>query len=125
MFIILFSIITLIFLLTICIIQITIRLLSSEGLSGNLSNKYKLSIMAIFKNEEEYLEEWILHHINQGVSHLYLYSNDPEMNKYPYLSKYANWITLIPWVEKQNNGIDDTIQKQAYRHCVESYSGDS
>ena len=83
--------------------------------------KYKLSIMAIFKNEEEYLEEWLNHHINQGISHFYLYSNDPNMNKYQYLNKYTDYITLIEWVNKVNNG-PNTIQRQAYEDCVKNYN---
>jgi hypothetical protein len=76
--------------------------------------------MAIFKNEHEYLEEWITHHINQGFSHFYLYSNDEKMYNYPYLKKYSDYITLNDWTKKQNNG-DSTIQRQAYEHCAKNY----
>jgi hypothetical protein len=88
------------------------------------TEKYKLCIMAIFKNEEEYLEEWLEHHINQGVEHFYLYCNDEVDNlikKYEYLSKYSKYITLILWNDKINNG-SETIQRQAYTHCVTNYN---
>jgi hypothetical protein len=87
------------------------------------NKKYKLTIMAIFKNEEDYLEEWLEHHINQGFEHFYLYCNDPKINKYPYLrfTKYQQYITLIPWVNKKNNG-KNTIQRQAYTHCIQNYN---
>lgn len=87
------------------------------------SSKYNLCIMGIFKNEELYLEEWLNHHINQGISHFYLYSNDENMHKYPYLSKYTDYITLIPWTDKVNKK-DDTVQRQAYNHCVENYNNE-
>lgn len=90
-----------------------------EAYSQN--TKHKLCIMAIFKNEQEYLEEWLIHHLKQGISHFYLYSNDNNMNNYSYLSKYMNYITLIPWTDKKN-GPGTTIQKQAYYHCVKNYS---
>ncbi len=86
----------------------------------NFNDKYKLVIMAIFKNEEEYIEEWLEHHINQGIEHFYLYCNDPNIKKYKMLGKYKNKITLINWINKKNNGIK-TIQKQAYTHCIQTY----
>jgi len=88
-----------------------------------LTKKYKLTIMAIFKNEEKYMEEWLLHHINQGFDQIFLYCNDPNINKYPCLfdEKYSNYITLIDWTNKINNGVN-TIQRQAYTHCTKTYS---
>ena len=85
--------------------------------------KYVLSIMAIFKNEQDYMEEWLDYHISQGFNQIYLYCNDPNLKSYPYLSnqKYVPYIKLINWTDKQNNGMD-TIQRQAYTHCVQTYS---
>ena len=54
------------------------------------SDKNRLSIMAIFKNEELYLEEWLQYHIKEGINHFYLYSNDKNMEKYNFLDKYQN-----------------------------------
>ena len=39
--------------------------------------KYKLSICAIFKNEANYLKEWIEYHRMVGVEHFYLYNSPP------------------------------------------------
>ncbi len=89
----------------------------------NFNNKYKLCVMAIFKNEEEYLEEWIQHHINQGISHFYLYCNDEKIEKYNYLNKYEKYITLIQWINKVNKG-SETIQRQAYTHCIQNYNNE-
>ena len=85
--------------------------------------KYTISIMAIFKSEQDYMKEWLDHHIGQGFEQIYLYSNDPNIHLYPYLEepKYIPYIKLINWTEKKNNGID-TIQRQAYTHCVKNYS---
>lgn len=89
------------------------------------NKKYKLTIMAIFKNEENYIEEWLDHHINQGFDHIYLYCNDPKIEKYEFLnnSKYKSYISLIPWVNKKNKG-KNTIQRQAYTHCVKNYNNE-
>ncbi|ARF09632.1 phosphorylcholine metabolism protein LicD and glycosyltransferase family 92 domain containing protein [Indivirus ILV1] len=87
-------------------------------------SKHKICIVAIFKNEQDYLEEWLIHHIDQGINHFYLYSNDPNMYKYSYLKKYKNYITIIPWVDKKNNG-SRTIQRQAYEDCIKNYHDSS
>lgn len=85
--------------------------------------KYMLAIMAIFKNESEYMKEWLDHHINQGISHFYLYSNDENMDKYDYLKNYDQLITIIPWTDQINDTIS-TIQRKAYSHCVKNYGND-
>lgn len=81
---------------------------------------HKLAIMAIFKNEEDYINDWIDYHIDQGINHFYLYCNDPNIQKYDF-SKYQKFITLIDWTNKINNG-SHTIQRQAYFDCVTKYS---
>jgi hypothetical protein len=88
--------------------------------SKNMNNK-GTSIMAIFKNEELYLEEWLQHHIKEGIDHFYLYSNDTNMKKYKYLDKYMDKITLIPWTDI-NPSIYSTVQRDAYNHCIKNYN---
>lgn len=85
--------------------------------------KYNMAIMTIFKNEQDYMEEWLDHHISQGFDKFYLYCNDPLITNYIFLkkSKYVNLIDLINWVDKKNIG-SQTIQRQAYTHCVQAYS---
>lgn len=57
---------------------------------------YKLSVGAIFKNEEHSIKEWIDHYLNHGVEHFYLVndnSNDNYLEKIQcYLDK--NIVTL-------------------------------
>lgn len=87
------------------------------------NKKYTFSIMAIFKNENEYMEEWLDLHISQGIDHFYLYSNDENMVNYKFLDKYT-CITLIPWTNVKNDE-NGTIQKKAYYHCVQNYSNET
>lgn len=79
--------------------------------------------MAIFKNEHEYMEEWLNHHITQGFDKFYLYCNDPNISNYSFLNKqkFKNYVVLIDWTNKKNNGVY-TIQRQAYTHCVKNFS---
>ena len=88
------------------------------------NNKIKFSLMAIFKNEEQYLEEWLKYHISQGIEHFYLYCNDPNIEKYDYLYKYEKYITLIEWTDKKNISITKTIQKEAYKNCIQTFYND-
>lgn len=103
----------------IILVTIILFLLKNDG----NKKKYNLCIMAIFKNEEDYLEEWLQHHIKQGFDHFFLYCNDPNIKKYTYLDKYKKYITLIDWTNKVNDPIKlyNSIQRQAYYHCVTKY----
>lgn len=98
---------------------ITIKTAKKKELFAT-SNKNRLSVMAIFKNEESYLEEWLQHHINEGINHFYLYSNDENMIKYKFLDKYQDKITLIPWTNITPS-IHSTVQRDAYTHCIKNY----
>lgn len=105
------------------ILEQTIHEQTSDS-EDHQGKKYMFSLMGIFKNEENYLKEWLDHHIEQGIDHFYLYSNDPEMTKYDFLKDYNELITLIPWIDKTNNGIN-TVQRQAYEDCVKQYHSET
>lgn len=55
---------------------------------------YFLSIISIFKNEGHIINEWIEHHILEGVEHFYLIDNGSQDN-YVIEDKYLSKITLI------------------------------
>lgn len=63
---------------------------------------YALSICAVFSNDAYHLKQWIEHHRNLGVEHIYLYnikSVDPFYYVLlPYLNE--NFITLVNWPGK-------------------------
>lgn len=85
-----------------------------------MPRKYNVSICGIFKNEANYLKEWIEYHEIVGIQHFYLYNNCSDDNFMevlePYLSK--NIVTLIDWPFNQ-------AQLRAYRDCIERYGGES
>lgn len=64
-------------------------------------NKYNLSICAIFKNEAQFLKEWIDHHCNFGVDHFYLYNIGSSDSFQTILQPYIDEgiVTLIHWPE--------------------------
>lgn len=122
--------IILIFLVTtyLLIIFFKFQIQNVEQWTSIITNKntkkiYSISIMCIFKNEHDYIDEWIEYHKSQGIEHIYMYCNDPNFSNYPFIfnNKYKNFITVIDWVNKKNQG-PMTIQRQAYTHCVKNYS---
>ncbi len=61
--------------------------------------KYTLSICAIFKNEANYLKEWIEYHKMVGVDHFYLFNNGSIDRSVEVLTPYVKEgsVTLIYW----------------------------
>lgn len=65
-------------------------------------NKYFLAVIAIFKNEQLIIKEWIDHYLWQGVEHFYLIDNDSDDNYLEVIQPYINkgLITLYRLPEK-------------------------
>lgn len=69
--------------------------------SKRKNNRYRLSLVLIFKDEAPYLEEWIEYHLMLGVEHFYLYQNNSTDNYQEVLKPYIKneKLTLIDWPE--------------------------
>lgn len=78
-----------------------------------------LSIVAIIKNEGQYIEEWVRYHIIAGVQRFYLYDNDSSDNTKIILKKYidAGYVNLIPFpgIAMQLSAYNDAIDKFRYK----------
>ena len=59
-------------------------------INNDASVKYKLCIMAIFKNETMNLKVWIEHYLWQGVEHFYLIDNGSTDNPLDILKEYID-----------------------------------
>jgi hypothetical protein len=83
------------------------------------SNKPRetLAILAIFRNEADIMEEWMEHHINEGVDHFYLINNQSTDNYSEILARYKDKITLYQHDRVYNV---DTIEK-TFGGQIESY----
>lgn len=79
--------------------------------------KYDISICAIFRDEADYLREWIEYHRLAGIEHFYLYNNFSKDNYLeilePYLEK--DIVTLTQWEIPRG-------QMAAYEDCVSLFS---
>lgn len=80
------------------------------------NKKYNISICAIFKNEANYMKEWIEFHQMMGVDHFYLYNNNSADDYFSVLSQYIEKgiVTLVEWPEVPG-------QLTAYKNWYENY----
>jgi len=92
--------------------------------------KYELSICAIYRNETDYLREWIEYHLLIGVDHFYLYNN---------LSNDNPWTLLRPYLEKgiatyheynydfSQQSADEQFKRPEYPYndCINRYKNQS
>lgn len=78
--------------------------------------KYNVAVCAIFKNEAQYLKEWIEFHHIIGVEHFYLYNNNSEDDYLSVLKPYINsgLVTLAQWPKNQ-------AQMECYNDCIVNY----
>lgn len=85
-----------------------------------------LAILAIFRDEDDYLEEWIQFHLYFGVDHFYLYDHGGDPNTKIILKKYVDRgiVTLIPWEMYPADVRDEygnTFKMLAQTDCVRKY----
>jgi len=83
---------------------------------NNKEKEYKVSILAIFKNESRYLKEWIEFHRIVGVDHFFLYNNNSDDDYFRILEPYIEdgTVTLVQWSKNQ-------AQMECYQDGVERF----
>lgn len=87
--------------------------------------KYFITLAAIFKNENDYLEEWLDFYVKQGIEQFYMFDNndnaghDKITNKI--FDKYKDKITHIIWNNVKTEG-GNTVQRKAYQYCYDRYN---
>ena len=90
--------------------------------------KYSLSICCIFKDDSNYLPEWIEFHYSQGVDHFYLFNNLSRDDYMGHLQPYINQgiVDLIEWpLEAACLYHWNQIQCNAYMHGLREYKDES
>lgn len=80
-----------------------------------------LSMMAVVRDENEYIGEWIRYHIEEvGFEHFYIYDNESQVPVLEYLEsanfKYLDRLTVIPWETSRAS------QEDANNDFLERYS---
>jgi len=113
-----------IIILLIIIILIYKLIFCFEFFNKKKEKKHFLVVAAIFKNENNYLDEWIKFNIMQGIDHFYMFDNNDDAGKNKktnmIFNKYKNKITHIIWNHHPNN-VGYSIQRRAYQHCIIKY----
>lgn len=86
--------------------------------------KFGVSICAIFRDDAEYLKEWIDFHLEQDVDHFYLYNNLSQDHYLEILIPYIETgiVTLIEWPHESSSLVNwNDIQCSAYLNCIKKY----
>ncbi len=88
---------------------------------------YELGIVTMFRNEANYLKEWIVYHHMLGVDHFLLY-NDRSVDNWaevlePYIS--SNLVEVIEWSAPPNTAIFPGHQTAAYQDGLRRSKGNT
>lgn len=85
------------------------------------SVKYISSICLLAKDEDRYLDEWIMYHIGIGIDHIFIYDNGSKNPISEFIKRYSediqSKITVIDF-----SGEYDDIQTDCYNHYLENHS---
>lgn len=104
-------------------------LLMTASLLGATDNyKYYLSAVAIFRNDADYLREWIEYHKLIGIEHFYLYNNLSDDDYLTVLQPYIDNgdVELKQWPYEHNRQLGwPKIQAKAYRDAIEQCSSET
>jgi len=81
---------------------------------------YNISIVSMFRYEDEYLEEWLYYYIMHGVEHFFLYSHKNTENTIKILQPFIinGYITLIDWNDKELSKIPKKKRRLQYGGIV-------
>lgn len=69
---------------------------------------FKVALVCIAKNEDHYIEEWVLYHLKLGVDHVFIYQNNWECN-----FRHSD-VTIIDWPGENQ-------QNHAYNNFIATY----
>lgn len=83
---------------------------------GKGTHKYHLTIVAIAKNESQYINEWLAYHKLQGVEKVFLYDNDSTDNLKEVLEPY-----IVDGFVEYNEIHGRYIQFKAYTNAINRY----
>lgn len=99
----------------------------SERRKGGLSapivpdpGRAGVAVVAIVRDEERYIEEWLDYHVAVGARHFYMYDNHSTDRTAALLAqgRWAGRITVMPW---RNFDAAIRIQNAAYNHALANF----
>lgn len=83
-----------------------------------------ICVVAILKDEDRFIHEWIAYHQLLGVSHFYLYDNDPRLPLKKITKCHEGYVTVIDWLVSHDDARykGKYIQNKAYNHFLKNFS---
>ena len=85
---------------------------------GYWNNEKSVAIIAIARLENDYINEWIGHHLNIGIDHIYIYDNSSSTEEKlsgAIYEQYLDRVTVIPIYDKIH------YQRKAYKEAYDMY----
>ena len=75
-----------------------------------------LSLCLTYKDENDYLPEWLDYHILMGVDRFYIYDNESQVSLRETLKEYVErgWVVVLDISGK-------AMQLYAYDHCLQTF----
>jgi hypothetical protein len=74
--------------------------------------------LAILREEDSFLDEWIAYHRILGVDHFILYDDDPRQNLRSLLRKHEAYVTVYDWADDYHLTQGRNRQTCAYEHSL-------
>jgi hypothetical protein len=71
-------------------------------------------IVAILRDENRFLHEWLAYHRLLGVDHFFLYDDDPDLPVRDFVKAHAEYVTVIDWFGKSTTLPGRSQQTKAY-----------
>jgi hypothetical protein len=81
---------------------------------------YKLSVLAMFKNESWIIEEWIKHYLSEGVEHFYLIDNGSTDDFLEKIKNYMSQITLVRDDTRLPSGTQSFLYTKHFLNIIKS-----
>src|SRR5215467_10145992 len=97
------------------------RAIRGNADGGTMGRTHTVCAVAILKDEDPFVEEWVAYHRLLGVDHFYLYDNDPRQPLSEILSLHSEYVTIQPWLIEHDDlrYFGHTKQLKAYNHSLE------
>jgi hypothetical protein len=86
-----------------------------------MNNSEKIAIVAIVRDEEPFLDEWLLyHHLFVKVDHFFVYNDNPAPGLQDFLQPHAEYATVTGWHDQHQNFSSPRGDRQtkAYLHAL-------
>ena len=83
----------------------------------NIDTKYYfMSIVVMFRYEDDYIEEWLHYYIMQGAEHFFMYSNHNTLKTLQILQPFIDkgYVTLIEWDNSVINNISESKRRKRW-----------